>query len=115
MREEYINNEEYDDEEDEKIYEEETRLVFRIIKGKVSKDAWKYPLILNQICPEVQYEGRTCLRVLTTSPVEFENTVKFFHDYLGDFPAKSPYIYIPKEVLVQKPKAPKKKKKLFKD
>ena len=102
----------YDEDED---MEGKTRLTFRIIKGKPNRNPQDFVLTINAECPEVQYEGRTCVRITTSSPAEFKAMCDFCKNFLGDFPSKSPYIYIPKRVLVQQPKTKKKQNKLFKD
>lgn len=95
--------------------EGKTKLTFKTIKGKPNKNPDDFALVINQVCPEVQFNGQTCLRILTGSPVEFRSFKDFCHKYLGDFPCKSPYIYIPKSVLVHQPKQKKHKKSLFKE
>ena len=108
----YIN--EYEDEDDE-VSENETRLTFRLIKGKPNKNPDDWSITIQQKCPEVQHNGRTCIRILCGTPAEFKAFKDFCHKYLGNFPAESPYVYIPKSVLVQQPKEKKRKKSLFKD
>ena len=109
----------YDDELelDEELQENknETRLTFRLIKGKPNRDPSHFAMVIEDECKEVQYKGRTCVRVLCGSPAEFKAFKEFCHQYLGDFPAESPYVYIPKNVLVQQPKEKRRKKSLFKD
>ena len=112
MRRKYDYAEEYEDDE---VSENETRLTFRLIKGKPNKNPSDWAITIQQKCPEVQFEGKTCIRILCGSPAEFNQFKDFCHKYLGDFPAKSPYVYIPKSVLFQQPKEKKKKKSLFKD
>ena len=95
--------------------EGKTKLTFKTIKGKPNKNPDDFALVINQKCPEVQFNGKTCLRIMTGSPVEFRRMKEFCQKYLGDFPCKAPYIYVPKSVLVQQPKQKKQKKSLFKD
>ena len=104
----------WDDEDDEDL-KGKTRFTFKIIKGKPNKNPADFAMIWNEECPEVQFEGQTCFRLRTDSPVEFRALSEFCHNVLGDFPCKSPYVYIPKSVLVQQPKSKKPQKKLFKD
>ena len=101
-------------EEDDDM-EGKTRFTFKTIKGKPNKNPANFAMIWNDECPEVQFESQTCLRIRTGSPVEFRALSDFCHNFLGDFPCKSPYVYIPKSVLVQQSKQKKKKKSLFKD
>ena len=92
-----------------------TRLTFCIIKGKPNRNPQDFAMIIDKECPEVQYNGRTHIRVTTGTPREFKAFRDFCRHYLGDFPAEMPYVYIPKSVLVQQPKERKMKKSLFKD
>lgn len=104
----------WDDEDDEDL-KGKTRFTFKTIKGKPNKNPADFAMIWNEECPEVQFEGQTCFRLRAGSPVEFRALSEFCHNVLGDFPCKSPYVYIPKSVLVQQPKSKKPQKKLFKD
>ena len=104
----------WDDEDDEDL-KGKTRFTFKTIKGKPNKNPADFAMIWNEECPEVQFEGQTCFRLRAGSPVEFRALSEFCHNVLGDFPCKSPYVYIPKSVLVQQPKSKKHQKKLFKD
>ena len=104
----------WDDEDDEDL-KGKTRFTFKTIKGKPNKNPADFAMIWNEECPEVQFEGQTCFRLRTGSPAEFRALSEFCHNVLGDFPCKSPYVYIPKSVLVQQPKSKKPQKKLFKD
>lgn len=106
------NNDYLDEEED---MTGKTRLTFRIIKGKPNRNPQDFAMIIDKECPEVQYKGRTHIRVTTGTPREFQAFRDFCKHYLGDFPAEMPYVYIPKSVLVQQPKERKIKKSLFKD
>lgn len=83
----------------------DTRLVFKVIKGKPVKHPEKNGgLIISSECTEVQYNGHTHLRIKCPTPLEFKNFHEFLTQYIGTFPAEMPYIYIPKDVLVQQPK-----------
>ena len=104
----------WDDEDDEDL-KGKTRFTFKTIKGKPNKNPADFVMIWNEECPEVQFEGQTYFRLRTGSPAEFRALSEFCHNVLGDFPCKSPYVYIPKSVLVQQPKSKKPQKKLFKD
>ena len=106
-------NDDYLDEEEDMTGK--TRLTFRIIKGKPNRNPQDFAMIIDKECPEVQYKGRTHIRVTTGTPREFQAFRDFCRHYLGDFPAEMPYVYIPKSVLVQQPKERKIKKSLFKD
>ena len=106
-------NDDYLDEEEDMTGK--TRLTFRIIKGKPNRNPQDFAMIINKECPEVQYKGRTHIRVTTGTPREFQAFRDFCRHYLGNFPAEMPYVYIPKSVLVQQPKERKIKKSLFKD
>ena len=106
-------NDDYLDEEEDMTGK--TRLTFRIIKGKPNRNPQDFAMIINKECPEVQYKGRTHIRVTTGTPREFQAFRDFYRHYLGNFPAEMPYVYIPKSVLVQQPKERKIKKSLFKD
>ena len=90
-----------------------TRLTFCTIKGKPNRNPQDFALIIEKECSEVQYNGRTYIRVTTGTPAEFKAFRDFCKQYLGDFPAVNPYVYIPKSVLVQQPKKRKKKKSIF--
>lgn len=105
-------NENWFDEEEN--LEGKTKLTFKIIKGKPNQNPQDFALVINAECPEVQFEGQTCIRITTGSPAEFKAMSEFCHQYLGNFPAKSPYIYVPKRVLVQQPKV-RRNKSLFKN
>ena len=105
-------NYDYFDEEEDMTGK--TRLTFRVIKGKPNRNLQDFAMIIDKECPEVQYNGRTHIRVTTGTPAEFKAFRDFCRQYLGNFPAESPYVYIPKSVLVQQPKEHKKKKSLFK-
>lgn len=108
----YYREPELEDEEDD---EDDgcVSLRFRILKGTVNRNPGQFALLIKEdYCTEVRYEGRECIRVLNGSPAEFKAFVDFCKQYLGDFPAKSPYVYIPKEVLMPRKK---KKKSLFKN
>ena len=110
----YYRDPELENEDDDDIEEGYVSLRFRILKGKVNRNPGQFVLnIKEEYCTEVRYEGRDCFRVLNGSPAEFKAFVDFCKQYLGDFPAKSPYVYIPKEVIMPQPK--KKKKSLFKN
>ena len=106
-------NDDYLDEEEDMTGK--TRLTFRIIKGKPNRNPQDFAMVIDKECPEVQYKGRTHIRVTTGTPREFQAFRDFCRHYLGDFPAEMPYVYIPKSVLVQQPKERKIKKSLFKD
>ena len=106
--------EDYEDDDD--ILEEgEIRLKFRLIKSKVNRNPNDFALIIKEkyVTENVQFEGRSCVRILCSSPGEHKAFGEFCKTYLGDFPSKSPYVYIPKDVLMPQPQ--KKKKSLFKD
>ncbi len=59
--------------------EGKTKLTFKTIKGKPNKNPDDFALVINQVCPEVQFNGQTCLRILTGSPVEFRSFKNFCH------------------------------------
>ena len=108
----YYRDPELDDEDDDDIEEGYVSLRFCILKGKVNRNPGQFALnIKREYCTEVRYEGRDCIRVLNGSPAEFKAFSDFCKQYLGNFPAKSPYVYIPKEVIHQQPK----KKSLLKN
>ena len=109
-----MKKEDYNDLYDEEVSENETRLTFRLIKGKPNKNPDDCVITIQQKCPEVQHNGRTHLRILCGTPADFKVFNNFCHNYLGNFPAEFPYVYIPKSVLVQQPKEKKRKNSLFK-
>ncbi len=69
-------------EEDDDL-EGKTRFTFKTIKGKPNKNPADFAMIWNDECPEVQFEGRTCLRIRTGSPVEFRALSDFCHNFFG--------------------------------
>ncbi len=109
-----MKKEDYNDLYAGDVSENKTRLTFRLIKGKPNKNPDDWAITIQQKCPEVQHNGRTYIKIICLIPAEFKEFKEFCHNYLGDFPAKYPYVYIPKSVLVQQPKEGKRKKSLFK-
>lgn len=109
MKEKIKYYEDYADDEDDVLEEGQIRLKFRLIKGKVNRNPSDFALIINKTYVT---EDGAFIRIVCGSPEEFNTFSNFCRQHLGNFPSKSPYIYIPKDVLVPQPL--KKNKSLFK-